>query len=206
MSQQTIDGPEWVRADARIAGVRAGRTIEIVVIPYESPAAVTWDGRAVRETIARGAFDGIERRPNRIRANRDHKVERTVGRAVAMHPARDEGLVAEIKISQTELGEETLQLAADGCLDASAGFLPYQDGMRWDGPDEYTVTKAWLGHVAFTPEPAHDGTHVLAIRSAGLAVAAAEPVTVSLTPNLDAFRAQLAGDRAAALAASLNLA
>ena len=40
----------------------------------------------VRESVAPGAFDGIEARPNRVKANRDHKLERTVGKAVAFYP------------------------------------------------------------------------------------------------------------------------
>ena len=62
----------------------------------------------------RGAFDGIQRRPNRIKVNRDHNLERTVGKAVAFHPSRDEGLVAEVKISRTLLGDETLSLGRRG--------------------------------------------------------------------------------------------
>ena len=107
------------------------RIIQLVVIPYEEEALVEIKGRMVRESIARGAFDGIERRANRIRVNRDHKLERTVGRAVAFHPSREEGLVADLKIAKTELGDETLTLAADDCLDASAGYLPMPDGEKW---------------------------------------------------------------------------
>ena len=97
------------------------------------------------ETIGRGAFDGIERRANRIRVNRDHNLERTVGRAVALHPSRDEGLVAEVRIAQTDLGEETLALAADGCLDASAGFRPMDGGLEWQGRDAYRITQGMAG-------------------------------------------------------------
>src|SRR4029077_6248918 len=60
------------------------RIIELVVMPYETETLVERDGRMVREIISRGAFDGIERRANRIRVNRDHDVTRTIGRAVAL--------------------------------------------------------------------------------------------------------------------------
>lgn len=167
------------------------RTIEIVVIPYEQAADVGWQGRAVSETIARGAFDGIERRANRIRANRDHKTERTFGRAIALHPARAAGLVAEIKVANTELGNETLELAADGCLDASAGFLPMDGGMRWTARDAYRITKAWLGHISLVPEGAYGE------RAGVLAVRQHEPLPVSSTPNLDSWRAIRLQDRVA---------
>ena len=81
------------------------------------------------ESIAQGAFDGIERRANRVRVNRDHELQRTVGRAVTFHPSREDGLVAELKIAKTELGDETLQLADEGILDASRR-LPADAGRR----------------------------------------------------------------------------
>src|SRR5262245_48632740 len=109
------------------------RTIELVVMPYETEALVGYSGRMVKETIARGAFDGIERRANRVRVNRDHDVKRTVGRAVSFHPSREEGLVAELRIAQTPLGDETLTLADEDMLDASAGFLPMPGGEKWEG-------------------------------------------------------------------------
>lgn len=194
MSEQDAGRPAgelWHR-DAQLTGVSfAERTIELIVIPYDAEALVGWDGRMVTETIARGAFDGIERRANRVRANRDHVLERTVGRAVALHPGRDEGLVAEIRIARTDLGDETLTLADDGCLDASAGFLPMPGGMQWEGRDAYTVTKAWLGHIALTPEPAYETARVLAVRHA----TAVTPAPLSATPRLDEWRALVAADR-----------
>jgi len=186
---------EFWRREAQLVGVSfPGRMIEMVVMPYETPARVPWEGRMVSETIARGAFHGIERRANRVRVNRDHNLERTVGRAMAFHPSRDEGLVAEVRIANTDLGNETLELAADGCLDASAGFLPMGDGaMRWEGPDAYRITRAWLGHIALTPQPAYEDAKVLAVR-AGVAL-------VSDTPNLDRVREWLLADRAGSLPA-----
>src|SRR5262245_2308847 len=115
------DGGLWLRA-AEVVGVSyPKREIDLIVIPYDTETTVRYQGRRMVETIARGAFDGIERRANRVRVNRDHLLERTVGRATAFHPSRDEGLVAELRIARTPLGDETLELAEEGCLDASAG-------------------------------------------------------------------------------------
>jgi HK97 family phage prohead protease len=163
------------------------RIIELVVMPYEEETLVPYRGRMVTEVCSRGAFDGIERRANRVRVNRDHDVKRTVGRAVAFHPSREEGLVAELKIARTELGEETLVLAEEELLDASAGFLPFAGGERWETRARRRLTKCWLGHVALTPEPAFEGAKVLSVRAA--AAAAGEPVEEPLqTPNLDRLR------------------
>ena len=181
-------GEPWIRSAKLVDVSFADRTIELVVIPYDTPTLVAYQGRMVKESIDRGAFDGIERRANRVRVNREHEVMQTVGRAVAFHPSREEGLVSEIKIAKTPLGDDTLELAADGCLDASAAFLPMRGGMKWLDRTAYRVTKAWLGHIALTSEPAYEDARVLAVRSA-------EQVPGSSTPNLDQVRAWQAEDR-----------
>ena len=139
----------------------------------------------------RGAFDGIQRRPNRIKVNRDHNLERTVGKAVALHPSRDEGLVAEVKIARTLLGDETLSLAEEEILDASAGFRPMPDGETWNRDrTEVQITQAWLGHIGLVPEPAYEGAKVLAVRDK-----ANGGLTEASTPNLDQVKAWLMADR-----------
>jgi HK97 family phage prohead protease len=160
------------------------RTIELIVMPYETEALVGYGERMVTEIISRGAFDGIERRANRVRVNRDHDEKRTVGRALKFHASGADGLVAELKIARTELGDETLQLAEEDCLDASAGFLPMPGGEVWQTRSRVRVNKAWLGHIAMVPEPAYEGARVLAVRNADPVVP--EP---KATPNLDIVRA-----------------
>lgn len=177
----------WHR-DAQLVGVSfPKRLIELIVMPYETEATVPYQGRQVTETIARGAFDGIERRANRIRVNRDHQLERTIGRAIAFHPSRDEGLVAQVKIAKTDLGDETLTLADDGILDASAAFAPMAP-LQWEGRSKYRVAKAWLGHIAMTPDPAYEDARVLSVRGAVLTPAGPG------TPNLDEVRGWLLAD------------
>src|SRR4029077_20872715 len=57
------------------------RTIELVVMPYDTETVVDQPyGRMVFESVAPGAFSGIQRRVDRIRVNRDHDIERTIGR------------------------------------------------------------------------------------------------------------------------------
>lgn len=168
------------------------RTIELVVVPYDTDALVYQPyGRKVLESVAPGAFTGIERRANRIRVNRDHLAQRTVGRALSLHPSRSEGLIATVRIAQTELGDETLALADENCLDASAAFLPLPGGEEWNRQrDRVRLTKLWLGHIAMTPDPAYETANVLAVRQA------ADPTVVrDATPNLDAVRGWRLGDR-----------
>lgn len=168
------------------------RTVELIVMPYEREAIVRHEGRVIREVCSRGAYDGIERRANRVRVNRDHDVTRTIGRAIAFHPSREVGLVAELRIARTDLGEETLTLADEGLLDASAGFAPMPGGVEWEGRQLRRLTKVWLAHIAMTPDPAYVDANVLAVRTAE---PGSELQPVSATPRLDEVRAWLATTR-----------
>jgi HK97 family phage prohead protease len=184
MSEQPAGQLEY-RAAQTIGVSYPERTIELVVMPYGEETVVPWQGRMIREVCEPGAYDGIERRANRVKVNRDHDITRTVGRAVRFWPAHERGLVAEVRIAQTPLGDETLQLAEEEILDASAGFLPMPGGESWVGRNLRRLTKVWLGHIAMTPDPAFESARVLAVRSAEERI---EPVG---TPNLDQVRAWL---------------
>lgn len=189
MSDERPPG-EWLTRAAETIGVDyPNRMVELIVMPYNERAMVPFRGRVVAEEIAPGAFDGIEKRANRVRVNRDHDVRRTVGRAVAFYPARPEGLVGRVKISRTELGDETLELAHDGNLDASAAFLPMGDATQWLDRNTVRYSKCWLGHIALTPEPAYEGARVLAVRHTE------PPGEPPATPNLDRVRAWILEDR-----------
>lgn len=189
--QEQPRGPLRIRSAELAAVSFPQRTIDLVVIPYETDALVphpTDPSRMVVETVGRGAFDGVERRANRVRCLRDHDVQRPVGRFVSLSPSNDDGLIGRVRISKTPLGDETLELADDGILDASAGFRPFPGGETWLSRSAYRVTKAFLGHVALTPEPAYDGAEVLAVRAASRE-RPSEGHTRPDTPNLDLLRA-----------------
>jgi len=204
MSEQMTTTPrpagEMLYRAASLVGVSfPKRLIELIVMPYEEETLVERGGRMVREIVSRGAFDGIERRANRVKANRDHDVTRTVGRAVAFHTSRDEGLVGEIRIAQTQLGDETLTLADEGVIDASAGFLPFPGGEKWETRSRVRMLKCWLGHVALVADPAYEGARVLAVRNAPTDV----PEDVA-TPNLDQVRGWLAAERYSEISRSVQ--
>lgn len=169
----------------------ADRTIELVAMPYDEPAAVMVRGRAVLESLAPGSFDGVERRVGRVKVNRDHDTQRTVGRTTGLWPSRTEGLVAELRIAETLLGEETLALANDGALEASVAFAILPGGEQWlEQRSRRRVTKAFLDHIAMVPEGAYEG-RVLAVRAADL-LPAATPAGPLLTPHLDEVRRWMA--------------
>jgi phage head maturation protease len=182
---------------AQVVGVSyPKRQIELIVMPYETEAVVDYHGRPITEICSRGAYDGIERRPGRVAVNRDHVVERTCGKALAFHPSREEGLVAEIRISNTDLGTETLELANDGVLGASAGFGLWRDkdthrvvanAEVWESRNRRRLNHLYLDHVALTPRPAYVTADVLAVRQDDGAVLQAMPNRDRL--ELDQLRA-----------------
>ena len=80
-------------------------------------------------------------------------------------------------MSNTDLGTESLQLAADGVLRASVAFsarsqdMAVKDGVR-------SIYRAFLTHVALTPEPAYAGADVIDVRTG-------DAIEDPSTPNLD---------------------
>jgi HK97 family phage prohead protease len=175
------------------------RIVTVIAMPYERPTEIVEGGRTFTEVVSRGAFTGSEKRTSKIRANRDHSWSLPVGRVVGLHPSRREGLVAEVKISGTQLGNDTLELCEDDVLSASAGFklLQQPDGRVWDDAEVWEnggvsrrLNRLWLDHLAFVPNPAYPDAEVISVRS--IAVTPQEPLSgeqVSVSaPNLDRLR------------------
>lgn len=193
-------GPIEIRNIGIVADVsESKRLIELIAVPYDEGAVVEYprgSGRLVVESFAPGSFDGVQTRTRRIPINRDHDEQRLVGKAVALHPSRSEGLVAEIRIAPTLLGDETLVLAADGMLDPSVGFgaAPSNQRVWQDGQVRRRhVLKAFLDHIALTAQQAYEGAQILALRSS--AALAEEAPEVVVDPYADDVRAWLASMR-----------
>jgi phage head maturation protease len=193
---------EIERRTAQVAEVNfPKRQIELIVMPYESETTIDRPGRSWTEVVSRGAFEGVELRTSRIRVNRDHNIGDVVGKTVALHPSRAEGLVAELELFPTDRGEETLILADQGGLDASAGFgLLRKNGRSgpvvphaevWEARDRRRLNHLFLHHIAMTPDGAYEDARVLAVRTANDDDL---EELVGGTPNLDRMR--LAEDRA----------
>src|SRR5262245_52595304 len=93
------------RAATQVGVSYPRRLIELIVMPYEREARVEHRGRLIREIVSRGAFQGISADERRVTVNRGHVIDSVVGRAVRFHPAREEGLVAELAIVKTVAGD-----------------------------------------------------------------------------------------------------
>ena len=171
------------------------RIIEVIAAPYEEEAVVEWRGETWTELFERSAWTGIEKRPNRIKANRDHDKQRLVGKVIDFQPSRKEGLVASVKIAQTPLGEETLALAHEDCLGASVGFACLGSGMEIDRRNKVRRIKtAYMDHLSFVPDPAYQGAGVLSVRNSGTPGVDSTPLPT--TPALDELRDFLQGLKA----------
>lgn len=155
------------------------RIITLVAAPYGQRAAIMYRGKPMDEEIEPGAFRGVESAAH-VTVNRDHMYERTVGKAIDYDHDDPRGLIAELKVSRTPLGDETLQLAADGVLRASVGMLVRRsdeivaNGLR-------RIKRAFLDHIALVPNPAYVGAEVLGVREAPTVPDSPAPAT----PNLD---------------------
>jgi phage head maturation protease len=176
-----IEFRESIVADVNFAE----RIASLIVMPYDEEALVEYRGEIWEESFAPGSFDGIETRPELLqpRANRDHNRSKTVGKAIRHFPSRAEGLVSEIRIAPTDLGDETLTLLNEDMLSASAGF-----GVRGSWQDlnrpKRRINKAFLDHIAFVESPAYVGARVLAVREDGKQPNAADLPPLD-TPNLN---------------------
>jgi len=166
------------------------RTIELVAVPYETPADVDDVYGRYTETIARGAFGNIEQRAGRVRVLRDHDVRRTVGKVTWFDSKHEAGLVCRMSIMEDRLphlpplGDETLDLAEQGLLGGSICARPHPGSDEWsDDAKAVRRTNLWLIETSLTPTPAYDEAVVLAVRAQP--VASPPP---SATPNRDAIR------------------
>lgn len=87
------------------------------IVPYGEEILI----RGRRESFARGALADIKAADIRLLAYHDQG--RPIGRAVELEE-REDGAYALFKVSKTDLGNEMLELANDGVLTFSPGFLP----------------------------------------------------------------------------------
>lgn len=166
---RTWSGTVLVRA----AGEPSERIIEGLVVPFGRVATVrdTPDGPVYRESIARGAVDGID--AGRVLLDfltdppgsyNTHAGSRLVGRGISA-AATDEGLQMAFRVASTAAGDELLELARAGVLtDMSVMFRPRSERRRDDGVIERTAIDVQRATVV--PQGAYQGAQVTAVRAA----------------------------------------
>ena len=161
----------------------AQRIIDLIAVPYNETTEVQRRGKWVTESVDPEAFLGVS---GDVAVNRAHDLERPLGRVAKLHPNDPRGLRSELRISRTNDGDEVLELADDGLLSASIGFMSL--GEQWNtARSAVKVTKARLMHIALTGNPAYPGAKVLAVRNVD-ETATRQRV---LTPHLDRIRLEV---------------
>jgi HK97 family phage prohead protease len=138
-----------------------GRTIAGIAMPYNSPTKV---GGYV-ERFLPGAFADAD--PAQIPLTTVHDRESLpIGRAVRLTDTQA-GLEAELRVSETRLGDEALTLIRDGAATGlSVGFIPVED--HWDQARTIVErVKAKLVEISLVAFPAYADARVLAVRASG---------------------------------------
>ena len=136
--------------------IRATDTVKREVSGIAVPYNETYDmGNGKLERFQAGAVDTNAH----VKLFRDH--QDIIGVVTEMRDATD-GLHITAKISETNLGNETLALVNDGAIRSfSVGFIPVEN--KIDG-NTTIRTKVDLKEISLVPFPAYDNAAVLAVR------------------------------------------
>jgi phage head maturation protease len=165
------------------------RLIDLIAVPWDSPAEVFWRDDIWTEVFQRGAFDGIEARAGQVRVNREHVKGNTVGKIVEFDPSHPDGLFSRVKVVKGPRGDELLDLAEDDMISPSVGY-------RASKPSDVRLNKqtrlrevlnAFLDHLGMVEDPAFKGAKVLAVRGEPSALTDADSGPLPATPVLDAY-------------------
>lgn len=128
------------------------RTVEGLAVPYNDTIDI---GGGWSERFEKGAIDLTAN----VKLFRDH--QDIIGVVTEMTES-DEGLMIKAKISETVLGNETLNLVKDGAIRSfSVGFIPVTDEKK----DKTIIRKKVnLKEVSLVAFPAYDKAEVLSVR------------------------------------------
>jgi HK97 family phage prohead protease len=160
--------PDAVYPDEEMAlEVRDFERREIVarLLPYNEPILV----RGRPESFVRGAVAGID--PTSIKLLSFHDQRRPIGKSVELEE-RDDGAYVRFRISKTTEGDEMLELANDGVLSISPGFIPGVQNQQGVHQRLKALPEASL--VTFA---AYSGAKVLSVREKEAAMADNKPTT-----------------------------
>jgi phage head maturation protease len=148
-------------------GETGERRIDAIAVPYNVFATVSGG----QEVMFKPGSLPVDGKAPRVFMYHDSTMP--VG-IVAERVDTDEAMLASMKISRTQLGNEALVLAADGVMDVSVGVNPIE--FSEDKQGRITVTKAeWL-ELSLVPIPAFAGATITEV-AAQAATDPDEPTT-----------------------------
>lgn len=168
---------------------RKQRVVELIAVPWDSPAQVFWRDDVWTEVFQRGAFNGIESRAGEVRVNREHVKGNTVGKIIDFDPGHADGLFARVKVVKGAKGDELLDLAEDDMISPSIGYRAQKPSdVLLDKPRRHrTVLNAYLDHLGMVEDPAFKGARVLAVRGGPAELSVVDEGPLPETPVLDQF-------------------
>ena len=148
----------------------AGRELVGHAAVWDSPARIG----AFVETVKRGAFARTLASGADVACLVDHDGGRLLGRTASgtLHLAEDgRGLAFTVRVPQTSLGDDVLELARRGDLGgASFGFTVPPGGDAWPAADRRELRSVALAEVSIVSfRPAYAGTSVAARMSVRMA-------------------------------------
>lgn len=154
---------DWSGAVLEVRAAPQERLIEARVMTFEQPI----NCGPYHEVFAPDSFKStLKKRGDRVKLLMHHDTTRPVGIANGWDVSATD-LIGRFKVSRTPEGDSALEMAGDGTLDVSIGFIPAPGGDQWS-QDRGTVrrTAVELHEVSLVALAAYPDARVLAVRSA----------------------------------------
>lgn len=167
-----------VAASLEVRADGDGRTLCGIAVPYDTPTTINDWLSTYTESFSRGAFRNAIANPRSVKLLSQHdRGANPLGVATVL---RDDhaGLYSEFHVSRTQAGDETLELAKDGALSFSVGFVPVDPAPRsFEDDGAHVVRKLVdLREVSTVTWPAYQAAKISGVRSALGALATANEI------------------------------
>jgi HK97 family phage prohead protease len=180
-------------ADIDVRSEGDGRTVCGIVVPWDTPARVSDGGPTYTEVWQRGAFSKhLLERQSPVKLLSQHDPLRPIGVSTVMREDAA-GLYGEFRVSNTQFGNDQLELIRDGALDSfSIGFRPIKHTKRGD---TVTRTEAAIRETSVVTFPAFAAAQITGVRGevddAALArlLAAVAAADSAIDPFVESLRA-----------------
>lgn len=152
-------------ADLEIRAGGDGRTVYGLAVPFDREATVNDGYGPYQEVFRRGAFaKTIQEGAKRVKFLGNHDRRKFPLGTATMLREDTAGLVGEFRVSNTQDGNDALELVRDGALDSfSVGFAPVKD--RKAGKNLLERLEVKLSEVSLVAFPAYAGAVVAGVRA-----------------------------------------
>lgn len=118
-------------SDIEVRSGGDGRTIYGIVVPFDRVATVSDGGRPYQESFQMGAFaKHLQERSRPIPLLGQHEQRKNPLGVSSLLREDAAGLYGEFKVSNTNAGNEAIELARDGAMSFSVGFTPVKHVKR----------------------------------------------------------------------------